>query len=93
MNSVLRGEKGTQTVFFFECFVVSTWHDRLVAGYTLGGELVAEAVAAYQRVALAGERLVCQRAVASETAKTVRVVIFVFIEELLEEEERECRTD
>lgn len=39
---------------------VSTWHDDLVAGHALGGELVAVAVVAEQGVLLAGERLVCQ---------------------------------
>lgn len=68
---------------------VTTWHDRLVAGHTLGGILVAVAVAAHQRVLLAGEGLVCQRAVAAETAEAVRVVVSVLIEEFLEEEEEE----
>lgn len=77
VNSVPEGKK-----------VVATWHDYLVAGGALGGELVAVAVAAHQSVALAGEGLVCQRAVAAETAKTVCVVMSVLVEELLEEEER-----
>ncbi len=68
-------------------FIVTTWLDCLVAGHALGGKLVAVAVAAHQSVFLAGEGLVCQGAVAAETAKTVRVVMPVFIEELLEEEE------
>lgn len=74
-------------------FIVTTWHDRLVAGHALGGKLVAVAVAAHQRVFLAGEGLVCQRAVAAETAKTVRVVMSILIEELLQEEEREGHTE
>lgn len=69
MNSALEGKK-----------VVATWHDYLVAGGALGGELVAVAVAAHQSVALAGEGLVCQRAVAAETAKTVCVVMSVLVE-------------
>lgn len=40
--------------------VISTWFDYLVAGHTLGGVLVAVAVAAHQSVGLAGEGLVCQ---------------------------------
>lgn len=70
-----------------ELRAVSTWHDCLVAGHTLGGELVAVAVAAHQRVVLVGEGLVCQRAVAAETAEAVLVVVSVLVEELLEEEE------
>lgn len=70
-------------------FLVSTWHDCLVAGHTLGGELVAVAVAAHQRVILVGEGLVCQRAVAAETTKAVIVVVSVLIEELLEEEDNQ----
>lgn len=64
-------------------FIVTTWHDHLVAGGALGGKLGAVAVAAHQRVTLAGEGLVRQRAVAAETAETVCVVISVLIEELL----------
>lgn len=67
-------------------FSVTTWHDRLVAGRALGGKLVAVAVAAHQRVTLAGEGLVRQRAVAAETAETVCVVMSVLIEELLQGE-------
>lgn len=70
------------------CFLVLTWHDRLVAGHALGGKLVAEAVAAHERIVLASERFVGQRAVAAETAKAVLVVMSVLVEELLEEEER-----
>ena len=66
---------------------VSTWHHGFVAGHTLGGKLAAIAVTAHQRVVLAGEGLVSQRAVAAETAEAVIVVISVLIEELLEEEE------
>lgn len=87
VNLVL-GEKKVQPDF-----TVTTWHDYLVAGRALGGKLVAVAAAAHQRVALAGEGLVCQRAVAAETAETVRVVISVLIEELLQEEERECQSE
>lgn len=73
-------------------FIVTTWHDCLVAGRALGGKLIAVAVAAHQRVALAGEGLVRQRAVAAETAETVSVVMSALIEELLEEEERQRQT-
>lgn len=62
---------------------VCTRHDCLVAGRTLGGELVAVAVAAHERVSLAGKGLVGQRAVAAETAETVLMVMSVLIEELL----------
>lgn len=68
---------------------MNTWHDSLVAGHTLGGKLVAVAVAAHQRVLLVGEGLVCQRAVTAETTKAVLVVMSVLIEELLKEEEKE----
>lgn len=67
--------------------LVTTWHDHLVAGGALGGKLIAVAVAAHQRITLAGEGLVRQRAVAAETAETVCVVISVLIEELLWGEE------
>lgn len=68
---------------------VSTWHDDLVAGHTLGGELVAVAVVAEQGVLLAGERLVRQRAVAAETAEAVLVVMPVLVEELLATKQRQ----
>lgn len=64
-----------------------TWHDDLVAGNTLGRELVAVAVIAEQRVILAGERLICQRAITAETAKAVLVVMPVLIKELLAAEQ------
>ena len=38
---------------------VVTWHDVLVAGHAFGGELVAVAVVAQQRLLLAGEGFVC----------------------------------
>lgn len=60
-----------------------TWHNDLVAGYTLGGELVTVAVVAEQRVVLAGEGLVCQRAITAETAEAVLVIMPVLIKELL----------
>lgn len=59
-----------------------TWHDDLVAGHALGGELITVAVIAEQRVILAGERFVCQRAIAAETAEAVLVIMPVLIEEL-----------
>ena len=65
--------------------LLPTWHHNLVAGHTLGGELVAVAVVAEQRVVLAGEGLVRQRAVAAETAEAVLVVMSLLVEELLEE--------
>lgn len=68
---------------------VSTWHDDLVAGHTLGGELVAVAVVAEQSILLAGERLVRQRAVAAETAEAVLVVMPVLVEELLATKQRQ----
>lgn len=57
-----------------------------MAGGAFGGEAAAVAVAAHQRVGLAGERLVGQRALAVEAAETVRVVIAVLVGELLQEE-------
>lgn len=87
VNLVFGGKKMIQRVFN-----VATWHDRLVAGRALGGKLVAVAVAAHQRITLAGEGLVCQRAVATETAETVCVVMSVLIEEFLEKEERQRQT-
>lgn len=68
-------------------FTVATWRDRLVAGGALGGEVAAVAVAAEQRVALAGERLVGQRALAAEAAETVGVVKPVLVEHLLQGED------
>lgn len=67
-------------------FILATWRDRLVAGRAFGGEAAAVAVAAHQRVALAGERLVGQRSLAVEAAETVRVVMSVLVGELLQEE-------
>lgn len=67
-------------------FMVATWRDRLVAGRAFGGEAAAVAVAAHQRVALAGERLVGQRSLAVDAAETVSVVISVLVGELLQEE-------
>lgn len=72
-------------------FATRTWHDNLVAGDTLGGEFVTVAVVAEQRVILAGEGLVGQRAVAVETAEAVLVVMPVLVEELLPAEQ-EART-
>lgn len=60
-----------------------TWHDDLIAGDALGGELVAVAVVAEQGVVLAGERLVRQRAVTAETAEAVLVIVPLLVEELL----------
>lgn len=65
-----------------------TWHDDLVAGHALGGELIAVAVIAEQGVLLAGERLICQRAIAAETAEAVLVVMPVLVEELLAAEQK-----
>lgn len=66
-----------------------TWHDDLVAGYTLGGELITVAVIAEQRVILAGERLICQRAITAETAEAVLMIMPVLVEELLATEQEE----
>lgn len=60
-----------------------SWHDCLVAGHTLGRKLAAVAAAAHQRVVLAGEGLVSQRALTAETPKAVLMVMSVLIEELL----------
>lgn len=68
-----------------------TWHDGLVAGHTLGGELIAVTVVAQQRLLLAGEGLVCQGAVAAETTETVFMVMSVLVEQLLERERRSDR--
>lgn len=69
-----------------------TWHDNLVAGYTLGGEFVTVAVIAEQSVILVGEGLVCQRAIAAETAEAVLVVMPVLVEELLAAEQETTKT-
>ena len=68
-----------------------TWHDDLVAGNTLGGELITVAVIAEQRVILAGERLICQRAITAETAEAVLVIVPVLVEELLAAEREEIQ--
>lgn len=62
--------------------LLRTWHDDFVAGHTLGGELVTVAVIAEQRVILAGERLICQRAITAETAEAVLMIMPVLVEEL-----------
>lgn len=69
-----------------------TWHHRLVTGHALGGELVAEALAADQSVVLDGEGLVRQGAVAAETAEAVFVVVAVFVEQLLMEGGTDVKT-
>lgn len=60
-----------------------TWHDRLLAGDALGGELAAVAVVAQQLLVLAGEGLVGQRAVAAEAAEAVLVVVAILVVQLL----------
>lgn len=60
-----------------------TWHDDLVAGDAFGGELVTVAVIAEQGLILAGEGLICQRAITAETAETVLVIVPVLVEEFL----------
>lgn len=60
-----------------------TWHDGLLTSDTFGGELAAVAVVAQQLLALAGERLIGQRAVAAETTEAVLVVMAVLIVQLL----------
>lgn len=59
-----------------------TWHDDLVTGYTLGGELITVAVIAEQCIILAGERLICQRAITTETAEAVLMIMSVLVKEL-----------
>lgn len=66
---------------------IFTWHDDLVTGYTLGWELITVAVIAEQGVILAGEGLVCQWAVAAETAEAVLVIMAILIKELLAAEQ------
>lgn len=68
-----------------------TWHDDLVASYTLGGELVTVAVIAEQRFILAGEGLIRQRAITAETAETVLVIMPILIEELLAAEQEHTK--
>lgn len=70
-----------------------TWHDNLVAGYTLGGELITVAVIAEQRVILAGERLICQGAITAETAEAVLMIMPVLIKELLATKQEETTRD
>jgi len=65
-----------------------TRHDGLVAGDAFGGELVAVAVVAEQRLVLAGERLVGQGAVAAEAAEAVLVVVAVLVKQLLSDRGR-----
>lgn len=60
-----------------------TWHDDLVAGDTFGGELITVAVITEQGLILAGEGLICQRAITAETAETVLVIVAVLVEEFL----------
>lgn len=60
-----------------------TWHDGLLAGDALGGELAAVAVIAQQLLALAGERLVGQRAIAAEATEAVLVVMAILVVQLL----------
>lgn len=60
-----------------------TWHDRLLTGDALGGELAAVAVVAQQLLVLAGEGLVGQRAVAAEAAEAVLVVVAILVVQLL----------
>lgn len=68
-----------------------TWRDHPVAGRAFGGKVVAVAVAAHQRVALAAERLVRQRALAAEAAEAAGVVMSVLVEELLRRRGRTVR--
>lgn len=76
---------------FQHVFIVSTWHNYLVAGHTLGRKFIAVAVAAHQTFGLVGEGFVCQRALAAETAEAVLVVVSVLVKELLDEEERKSQ--
>lgn len=68
-----------------------TWHDHLLAGHTLGGELPAIAAVAEELLSLAGEGLVGQGAVAAEAAETALVVMAVLVVQLLWGREAEVR--
>lgn len=60
-----------------------TWHDGLLTGDTFGGELAAVAVITQQLLALAGERLISQRAVAAEATEAVLMVMAILVVQLL----------
>lgn len=60
-----------------------TWHDDLVTGDAFGGELITIAVVAEQRLVLAGEGLIRQRAITAETAEAVLVIMPVLVEQFL----------
>lgn len=70
-----------------------TWHDDLVAGYTFGGELITVAVVAEQGLVLAGEGLICQRAITAEAAETVLVIMPVLVEEFLAAAQKTAKCD
>lgn len=58
------------------------WHNCLLTGNALGGELIAVAVIAQQLLVLAGEGLVSQRAVTAEAAEAVLVVVAILVVQL-----------
>lgn len=58
------------------------WHDHLLAGHALGGELPAVAAVAEQLLPLAGEGLIRQGAVAAEAAEAALVVVAVLVVQL-----------
>lgn len=68
-----------------------TWHDNLVAGDAFGGELITVAVVAEQRLVLAGEGLIRQRAITAETAEAVLVIMPVLVEEFLAATQKQQR--
>lgn len=73
------------------CCCPFTWHDDLVAGDTFGGELITVAVVAEQRLVLAGEGLIRQRAITAETAEAVLVIMPVLVEEFLAATQKQQR--
>jgi len=66
-----------------QCPPAPTWHNCLLTGNALGGELIAVAVIAQQLLVLAGEGLVSQRAVTAEAAEAVLVVVAILVVQLL----------
>lgn len=68
-----------------------TWHDDFVTGDAFGGELITVAVVAEQRLVLAGEGLICQRAITAEAAEAVLVIMSVLVEEFLAATQKQQR--
>lgn len=83
---------GTHTFLQALISCTFTWHDDFVAGHALGGELVTVAVIAEQRLLLAGEGLIRQRAITAETAEAVLVIVPVLVEQLLAGEQEDTTT-